>query len=39
MAFVGVRLQKELKGIDTLGLEEKALKKTLPPLGLLIKAT
>jgi DNA polymerase V len=28
MAIVGVRLQKELKGIETLGLEEKAPKKT-----------
>ena len=29
MAIVGVRLQKELKGIETLGLEEKALKKNI----------
>ncbi|CAN1508192.1 DinP Nucleotidyltransferase/DNA polymerase involved in DNA repair [Spirosomataceae bacterium] len=29
MAIVGVRLQKELKGIETLGLEEKAPKKNI----------
>ena len=29
MAIVGVRLQKELKGIETLGLEEKAPKKII----------
>ena len=39
MAIVGVRLQKELEGIETVGHEEKAPTKRLPLWGHLIEAT